>query len=64
MISELFVKCQFGAMYTASGLTDGKVTNRGLCSAESEIFGRIRDIPLIIPAPECVPQNAALFPDE
>ena len=37
MISELFAKYQFGAMYTAD-ITDGKFKNRALYSAESEIF--------------------------
>ena len=37
MIGELFAKYQFGAINTAD-MTDDKVTNGALCSAESEVF--------------------------
>ena len=40
VISELFVKYQFGATHTTN-ITDSIVTNRGLCSAESKIFHRL-----------------------
>ena len=49
MISELFAKYQFGAIHRYAGRY-GKVMNRALCSAESEMFRRIRDIPPFIPA--------------
>ena len=40
MISELYDEYQFGAIYTAD-TTDGKVTNRALGSAETEISRRL-----------------------
>ena len=36
MISEQFAKYQCGAIH-AAGIRDGKVTDRAICSAESEI---------------------------
>ena len=40
LITELFAKCQFGAIHIAV-ITDGKVTNLALRFAESEIFHRL-----------------------
>ena len=43
IINELLAKYQFGAIHTAD-ITDDKVTNRALCSAESEAFYFIRSV--------------------
>ena len=55
MISELFGKYQFGALHTAD-ISDGKVMNRAVCSAESELFRG-----LLHRSPLCRRQPTQLF---
>ena len=47
MINELFSKYHFVAIHTVD-ITDGKVTNQALGSAESEIFCRVYLPPILL----------------